>query len=61
MPHWSKLSESLTELSGVGLTHGFQEIDGRLPINVFKPIPDVESYYLCPQTMAVVEFLFCFW
>lgn len=46
MPHWSQLSESLTKLSSVGLTHGFQETDGRLPINVFKPIPDVDSYYL---------------
>ena len=37
---------SLTKLSSVGLTHGSQEIDGRLPINVFKPIPDMDSYYL---------------
>lgn len=62
MPHWSQLSKWLTTPSGVGSTHGFQEIDGRPPVvYVFKPIPCMECYYLCPETMAVMEFLFCSW
>lgn len=36
-----------------------QEVDGMSPtVYFFKPIPRVACYYLCPETVAVMEFLF---
>lgn len=36
-----------------------QEVDRMSPtVYFFKPIPRVACYYLCPETMAVTEFLF---